>query len=1418
MEWGILLTRPSASFPRCLDVIEMALNDPFGTAKQKDPLETTVAIMQNFMSNRTARMLFGVKARMQLVVDLCEVALETFEPASNSFNMAVRMMWLLLYDNFNLKGSFANCGGITVLRGAIRKCKNLHIPAMHSVIRVFCCLVTREDLAELVASEGIVSDVVLSLRTHADDPEVLRAAFTAVAYLVPFVQNRHQHISIVSVATLQRHPDQVDVVDIGCNVMWRLGLLGSYNLLVEGGVKELLGEILNDEERKKACKNAVGCYWYMKSLEPKEKKVIEVPNVAFPSEKEIDENPLAALDAINDQMAKLAADGSIGDKVEAQAALVQILGHEKVSEGDLDKAWELLNKVDANDALKESEQLLPNVEGGGDGILGESSMNAESLAEIYKRVEEEEEEDEEGEGADGEEKVTKPPFRTGLAATMMWQTPQHIRGKQPDVEALYRRPPNLKRDLYMYMAQRKGGMRKVVYDIRTAGSLGKGRPRGKTKFVRKLKPYYTLDSPKDNTLIFESRFESGNLLCAIRTGEFEYDLVLRPDYRTEGHTQWFYFRVGNTRKGVKYRFTLINYAKAESLYNEGLKPLLYSDAEAKAAGIGWHRFGDEILYFTNYTSRCSSGNPKKYMTLHFTCSFPHTKDTCYLAHAYPYTYTDLQRSLEKMMRDPARSLFVERDLLCKTLAGNRCEVLTIEDPADSEEFRVTGLRKTGKRCVVISARVHPGETAASFMMEGVLDFLTGPSVEAEQIRKIFTFKIIPMLNPDGVVVGNSRCSLAGVDLNRRYRKPAPKLVPTIYHLKSLLYQLQLETGVFMFCDLHAHSRKQNIFMYGCCAKRPTGLTGGQDAAAPCDPRHVAGEWSRAFPFIFSQQHSLFSYQNSHFSVTKTKGSTGRVVVWHELGVANSFTLEASFCGAAEGPGEPFHYHIGHLTKTGRRLCKTILLCSKDENMLLALQQIRDEWRAKRFQQKVDTGVGGTDMSSKENSAGDFYIESDSEEESAGSDSDPSGDNCSEAELVGYDSDAELAPPPPPKPAAAEVHPELEPAQEAPPPKPRRSRASRETLRKRREAVSKRDPPKETRLPKGSMRPRVASARERVKMEDAERVRCDALRNVVLDGNSHANWNKFMMPHYHYSIERQKRAELQKATEEASPGLAPAPTPIAMALKAPTVFNFNTSMFPPVREAKGSAQLRMDRSLNHSDVMGPRELNFGATLGSLNTGGQTLGASLGASSQLGQGGSPLNLGSTMSISRRLLDTHGPSSASKQAGGFEGSLSSGCSVSPPPLRTRLSALGQPTRARSSTLHQGSRYEAHVAARSNSPSKSPVRSSSGPGLAASISMGLDAGFNLNRSPSPIDAAFGNMADPDPRNMGHGGFGSLREQPLMQPGAWTREAGLGDRSTPPENSKMASSSPLSSPLDRQINSMLHRSRSTGPRMMGQP
>jgi len=40
----------------------------------------------------------------------------------------------------------------------------------------------------------------------------------------------------------------------------------------------------------------------------------------------------------------------------------------------------------------------------------------------------------------------------------------------------------------------------------------------------------------DSTLIFESRFESGNLRRAVQVAENEYDLILKYDYGTTVYT------------------------------------------------------------------------------------------------------------------------------------------------------------------------------------------------------------------------------------------------------------------------------------------------------------------------------------------------------------------------------------------------------------------------------------------------------------------------------------------------------------------------------------------------------------------------------------------------------------------------------------------------------------------------------------------------------------------------------------------------------------------------------------------------------------------------------------------------------------------------------------------------------------------
>jgi len=61
------------------------------------------------------------------------------------------------------------------------------------------------------------------------------------------------------------------------------------------------------------------------------------------------------------------------------------------------------------------------------------------------------------------------------------------------------------------------------------------------------------------------------------------------------------------------------------------------------------------------------------------------------------------------------------------------------------------------------------------MMEGAIEFLVSEEPEAIFLRDNYIFKIVPMLNPDGVINGNYRCSLAGCDLNRRWITPSKVL-------------------------------------------------------------------------------------------------------------------------------------------------------------------------------------------------------------------------------------------------------------------------------------------------------------------------------------------------------------------------------------------------------------------------------------------------------------------------------------------------------------------------------------------------------------------------------------------------------------------------------------------------------------------
>nr|XP_005515140.1 cytosolic carboxypeptidase 3 isoform X4 [Columba livia] len=422
---------------------------------------------------------------------------------------------------------------------------------------------------------------------------------------------------------------------------------------------------------------------------------------------------------------------------------------------------------------------------------------------------------------------------------------------------------------------------------------------------------------EDNTLIFEARFESGNLQKVVKVNEFEYQLTLRADLYTSRYMQWYYFQVSNTQAGMPYRFTIVNFTKRNSLYKRGLRPLLYSEADAKKHSVGWRRTGNEIKYYKNNAGQ----GERQYFSLTWTFQFPHDQDTCYFAHCYPYTYSNLQEYLVAISKDPGKSKFCQIHILCRSLAGNIVYVLTITNPPKSSEG-------AERKAVILTARVHPGETNSSWIMKGFLDYILGDSSKAQLLRDNFVFKVVPMLNPDGVIVGNHRCSLAGQDLNRKYRSNMKKYYPSIWYTRNMIKRVMEEREVFLYCDIHGHNMKKNVFMYGCERK--------QQVKTPY--------WNpRVFPLFLSKScPDKFSFPDCRFRVRKNKEGTGRVVMW-KMGINNSYTLEASLCGSKLGYRRRTHFDVKDLESIGQHFCDALLdycVHSKEEYEKLLKEQAR----------------------------------------------------------------------------------------------------------------------------------------------------------------------------------------------------------------------------------------------------------------------------------------------------------------------------------------------------------------------------------------------------------------------------------------------------------------------------------------------
>ena len=172
----------------------------------------------------------------------------------------------------------------------------------------------------------------------------------------------------------------------------------------------------------------------------------------------------------------------------------------------------------------------------------------------------------------------------------------------------------------------------------------------------------------------------------------------------------------------------------------------------------------------------------------------------YFSFIEPWGYEDSQNYFTNMqftINEEERfkeNIYFHRELLCYSKEMRFLELITltasnkkleerekkIEGPngvlfpalePDTEAFNLFSSErpfKFDKPVVFLTARVHPGEVQASHVLNGILNFLMQDTLQARLLLETYTFKMIPLINPDGVARGYYRLDTHNHNLNRFY--------------------------------------------------------------------------------------------------------------------------------------------------------------------------------------------------------------------------------------------------------------------------------------------------------------------------------------------------------------------------------------------------------------------------------------------------------------------------------------------------------------------------------------------------------------------------------------------------------------------------------------------------------------------------
>eukprot|EP00605_Chrysophyceae_sp_TOSAG23-4_P001504 GSChrysophyteH1.ASY1.ANO1.1648.1 assembled CDS len=374
-------------------------------------------------------------------------------------------------------------------------------------------------------------------------------------------------------------------------------------------------------------------------------------------------------------------------------------------------------------------------------------------------------------------------------------------------------------------------------------------------------------------------------------------------------------------RSTNLKICIVNASNHSGLYKHDMRPVYKSNASNQK----WARLKTSVKFMKHDDGQ----------SIYFDYRVELPNEQLSFAFTFPYTYTTVQNELnalqashENNLCDPD-AIYFHRELLIKTRDGLRVDMLTISasngadtgswdksptmDDADTvsispSETKITFDSST-KRSLVwpqkeilwVSARVHPGEVPCQHTFKGILNFLMDRTdVIAQEMRKRFVIKLIPILNPDGVYRGHFRLDQFGQNLNRYYSSPDIVEQTPIYAARKCLDYYSAQKKLSLYLDLHAHASKRGCFIYG------NVMDNIDDQVQNMLYCRLIALNTPNFDYegcLFSREHMQRIDPGDRGANLTAEGS-GRVATYLQQNIVHSYTLECNYNCSKSGNDVP----------------------------------------------------------------------------------------------------------------------------------------------------------------------------------------------------------------------------------------------------------------------------------------------------------------------------------------------------------------------------------------------------------------------------------------------------------------------------------------------------------------------------------